>query len=205
MAKDELRDMIGYDALQQDALRGVIRAALAMAAGPSGLPGEHHFYISFRTQAPNVAIPEELRSRYPEEMTIVLQNQFWDLNPGEAAFSVTLQFNGQPKSLFIPYAAITRFYDPSVRYMLQFAPEEVEAMTASPAAAAPPAPKPEPPAVAEPGAKWSRWTSSAGNEDMSDSVPETRPALLVTAILRRCRAPVISPPVRRPWGSGCSA
>ncbi len=152
MAKDELRDMIGYEALQQDALLRVVRAALAMAAGPNGLPGDHHFYISFRTQAPNVAIPEELRTRYPEDMTIVLQNQFWDLNPGEAAFSVTLQFNGQPKSLFIPYAAITRFYDPSVRYMLQFAPQEAEAMTAAPAAA-PPAPQSEPRSLPEPGAK----------------------------------------------------
>ena len=155
MAKDELKDMIGYEALQQDALRAVIRAALALASGPNGLPGEHHFYISFRTQAPNVAIPEELRSRYPEDMTIVLQNQFWDLNPGEAAFSVTLQFSGQPKSLFIPYAAITRFYDPSVRYLLQFAPLEAEA-TAMGAARVPapaPTPKPEPRPIAEPGAK----------------------------------------------------
>jgi hypothetical protein len=155
MAKDELRDLIGYEALQQDALRGVIRAALAMAAGPDGLPGEHHFYISFHTQAPGVAIPEELRSRYPEDMTIVLQNQFWDLNPGETAFSVTLQFNGQPKSLFIPYAAINRFYDPSVRYMLQFAPLEAEAPAAAhdPTPAAIRMPKPEPQPVAEPGAK----------------------------------------------------
>ena len=157
MANDQLTDMIGYEALQQEALRGVIRAALAIAAGPDGLPGEHHFYISFHTHAPGVAIPEELRSRYPEDMTIVLQNQFWDLNPGETAFSVTLQFNGQPKSLFIPYAAITRFYDPSVRYMLQFAPLEV--VTAAPAAAPAPATalgptlKPEPRPAAEPGAK----------------------------------------------------
>jgi len=155
MAKDELRDFIGYEALQQEVLRGVIRAALAMAAGPNGLPGEHHFYISFLTQAPGVAIPEELRSRYPEDMTIVLQNQFWDLNPGETAFSVTLQFNGQPKSLFIPYAAITRFYDPSVRYMLQFAPLETktEAEVTQAALIRAPTPKPEPLPVAEPGAK----------------------------------------------------
>ena len=150
MAKDELTDQIGYEALQQEALRGVIRAALATAAGPNGLPGEHHFYISFRTQAPGVAIPEELRSRYPEDMTIVLQNQFWDLNPGAEAFSVTLQFSGQPKSLFIPYAAVTRFYDPSVRYMLQFAALEAEAKAAS-------AQLPEPMAdlrpIPEPGAK----------------------------------------------------
>jgi len=151
MAKDEVKDLIDYEALQQDALRGVIRAALSLAASPNGLPGEHHFYISFRTQAPGVAIPDELRSRYPDDMTIVLQNQYWDLNPGESAFSVTLQFSGQPKSLFIPYAAITRFYDPSVRYMLQFAPPaaEAEALVAPPIAI----PKSDPQPVAEPGAK----------------------------------------------------
>jgi hypothetical protein len=149
MAREEIRDLIGYEALQQDALRQVIRAALTMASGPGGLPGEHHFYISFRTQAPGVAIAEELRSRYPEDMTIVLQNQFWDLNPGETAFSVTLQFSGQPKSLFIPYTAITRFHDPSVRYMLQFAPME-EAVAAAPSAK-PEIAEPEP--LPEPGAK----------------------------------------------------
>jgi hypothetical protein len=155
MAKDDVRDLIDYEALQQDALRGVIRAALAMAAGPNGLPGEHHFYISFRTRAPGVAIPEELRSRYPDDMTIVLQNQYWDLNPGESAFSVTLQFSGQPKSLFIPYAAVTRFYDPSVRYMLQLAGPEVEVAAEAPAPAASPIaiPQPEPRPVAEPGSK----------------------------------------------------
>lgn len=158
MAKDELKDLIGYEALQQEALRGVIHAALSVAASPKGLPGEHHFYISFRTQAPNVAIPEELRSRYPEDMTIVLQNQFWDLNPGVDAFSVTLQFSGQPKSLFIPYAAITRFYDPSVRYMLQFAPPSAEGEAeAAPAATPEPEPQlqfqPRPDPAPEAGAK----------------------------------------------------
>jgi hypothetical protein len=123
MAKDEKpKDLMGYEALQQEALRGVIRAALARVAGPRGLPGDHHFYISFRSGAPGVTIPPELKARYPEEMTIVLQNQFWDLKPGETGFSVTLQFGGQPKSLTIPYAAVTRFYDPSVHYLLQFTP-----------------------------------------------------------------------------------
>jgi hypothetical protein len=121
MAKDEKpTDLIGYEALHEAALRGVIRAALEHAAGPRGLPGDHHFYISFRTTAPDVAIPAELRGRYPDEMTIVLQNQYWDLSVGETAFSVTLQFAGQPKSLSIPYAAVTRFYDPSVQHLLQF-------------------------------------------------------------------------------------
>jgi hypothetical protein len=121
MANDERpNDLMGYDALQQEALRGVVRAALMRVAPPRGLPGEHHFYISFRTDAPRVSMPEDLLNRYPEEMTIVLQNQFWDLKPGETAFSVTLQFGGQPKTLSIPYAAVTRFYDPSVQFLLHF-------------------------------------------------------------------------------------
>ncbi len=123
MAKDEKsKDLIGYAALQQEALRHVVRAALDRAATPRGLPGDHHFYISFRTDYPGTLLPEELLTRYPEEMTIVLQNQFWDLSPGPDSFSVTLQFSGQPKSLAVPYAALTRFYDPSVQYLLQFAP-----------------------------------------------------------------------------------
>jgi hypothetical protein len=121
MAKDDKpRDLMGYDALQQEALRSVVRAALARVAPPRALPGDHHFYISFRTDADRVSIPDDLFERYPEEMTIVLQNQFWDLKPGETAFTVTLQFGGQPRALTIPYAAITRFYDPSVQYLLQF-------------------------------------------------------------------------------------
>ncbi|MGI8839169.1 MAG: SspB family protein [Caulobacteraceae bacterium] len=123
MAKDDKpRDLMGYEAMQQDALRGVVRAALARAASPRGLPGDHHFYISFRTAAPGVVGPDDLLGRYPDLMTVVLQNQFWDLKPGDNAFSVTLQFGGQPKSLSIPYAAVTRFYDPSVQYLLQFNP-----------------------------------------------------------------------------------
>jgi hypothetical protein len=123
MSKDDQpADLIGYEALQQTALRGVVRAALERAAEPRGLPGDHHFYISFRTDAADVSVPADLRARYPEEMTIVLQHQYWDLTPGETAFSVTLQFNSQPKSLSIPYVAVTRFYDPSIHYLLQFTP-----------------------------------------------------------------------------------
>jgi hypothetical protein len=148
MAKDATsRDLMGYEALQQDALRGVIRASLERAAGPRGLPGDHHFYISFRTRWPGLSIPAELAARYPDEMTIVLQNQYWDLKPGPTAFSVTLQFNGQPKSLAIPYAAVTRFYDPSVQYLLQFATPPA---TAKPVGVQPPnAPQPTAAIVAE--------------------------------------------------------
>ena len=140
MAKDDKpKDLIGYDSLQQEALRSVVRGALDRAATPRGLPGDHHFYLSFRTDFPGVNMPEELVARYPEEMTIVLQNQFWDLSPGETSFSVTLQFSGQPKSLTIPYAAMTRFYDPSVQYLLQFTPGTPPRRTA---AAPPSAPAP---------------------------------------------------------------
>ena len=142
MAQPPSEDLMHYDALIQDALRGVIKLALRRAAGPEGLPGDHHFYIGFRTDAPEVSIPEALRARFPEEMTIVLQNQFWDLNPGEAAFSVTLQFGGQPKSLSIPYAAVTRFYDPVEPYLLQFPPPPPAAQVEEPAALAPEVNKP---------------------------------------------------------------
>jgi hypothetical protein len=131
VARDEKsKDLIGYAALQQEALRQVVRAALDRAATARGLPGEHHFYVSFRTDYPGVHVPDELLTRYPEEMTIVLQNQFWDLSPGPDSFSVTLQFSGQPKSLAVPYAAITRFYDPSVQYLLQFSPTPPDARLA---------------------------------------------------------------------------
>jgi uncharacterized protein len=127
------RDLIGYDALQQEALRGVVRAALKLAAA-KGLPGDHHFFITFKTTAPGVTLPSELLARYPDEMSIILQNEYWDLAPGETFFSVTLKFGGQPKALSIPYAAITHFRDPGVEYHLRFtvpdiAPEPAPAPT----------------------------------------------------------------------------
>lgn len=121
MAQDPpAHDQMNYEALAQDALRGVVKAALRRAAAPGGLPGAHHFYITFKTDAAGVSGPTDLLSKYPDEMTIVLQHQYWDLAPGETFFSVTLQFGGQPKRLSIPYAAVTRFYDPSVQFLLQF-------------------------------------------------------------------------------------
>ena len=109
-----------YHAMAQDALRGVVKAALKRAASPQGLPGDHHFYITFKTRAAGVSGPPELLSKYPDEMMIVLQNQFWDLAPGETFFSVTLKFGGEPKALSVPYAAVTRFVDPSVQFGLEF-------------------------------------------------------------------------------------
>jgi hypothetical protein len=117
------RDQIGYEALQQEALRGVVRAALKRIAS-KGVPGDHHFFITFKTGAAGVTGPKDLLTQYPDEMMIVLQHQFWDLAPGETFFSVTLRFGGQPKSLSVPYAAITQFWDPSVDYRLRFSPPE---------------------------------------------------------------------------------
>ncbi len=124
MARDgKPHDRIDYDALQQEALRGVVRAALRQAAA-EGLPGDHHFYITFKTRAPGVTVPPDLLEQYPDEMMIVLQHSFWDLAPGDASFSVTLKFGGQPKALSIPYAAITQFWDPSIDYRLRFSVPE---------------------------------------------------------------------------------
>lgn len=108
-----------YDVMAQEALRGVIRAALKVARD-KGLPGEHHFYISFRTDAPGVDISERLRKQYPEEITIVLQHQFWNLEVMEDRFSVDLTFSKIPERLVVPYAAVQGFFDPSVQFGLQF-------------------------------------------------------------------------------------
>lgn len=114
------QDQMHYEAMAQEALRGVVKAALKRAASPEGLPGAHHFYVTFKTDAPGVSGPVDLLSKYPDEMTIVLQHQYWDLAPGETFFSVTLKFGGQPKRVSVPYAAVSRFYDPSVQFLLQF-------------------------------------------------------------------------------------
>jgi hypothetical protein len=115
-------DLIGYDQLTQEAGRAVVRAALMRAAGPSGLPGRHHFYITFRTVMPGVVIPDHVAARYPEDMTIVLEHQFWDLEVFSDRFRVIVKFGGQPHPVVIPFTAVTRFYDPHVRFGLQFEP-----------------------------------------------------------------------------------
>lgn len=110
---------IDYEALQQDAMRGVVRAALNLIA-KTGLPGDHHFYVSFLTQAPGVVLSKRLKEKYPHEMTIVLQHRFWDLLVSEDRFEVKLTFDGIPERLVVPFAAIKVFIDPSVRFGLQF-------------------------------------------------------------------------------------
>ena len=111
--------VIDYEALQQDAMRGVVRAVLSQIV-KTGLPGEHHFYISFLTQSPGVILSKRLKEKYPHEMTVVLQHRFWDLIISEDRFEVKLTFDGIPERLVVPYRSIKVFIDPSVRFGLQF-------------------------------------------------------------------------------------
>lgn len=134
------KDLIRYDLMVQEALKGVVRRILTEAAR-DGLPGEHHFYISFRTTAPGVRLSQRMRDKYPDEMTIVLQHQFWDLNVGDQAFEVGLSFGGVGERLMVPFEAITGFFDPSVQFGLKFEPKDGETAEGEAAAAAPrPAP-----------------------------------------------------------------
>ncbi len=113
--------LIPYDEIVQEALRALVGRVLGQIEDTgSTLPGNHHFYITFKTGAPGVNIPTHLKERFPDEMTIVLQNKFWDLNVGEDMFSVGLSFNQVPAKLEIPFAAITAFVDPAVDFGLQF-------------------------------------------------------------------------------------
>ena len=121
MATDHIR----YDILAQEALRGVVRTVLADVA-EKGLPGEHHFKITFATAAPGLRLSDRMRAQYPETMTIVLQHQFWDLVVGDDAFEVGLSFGGVPERLAVPFAAITAFFDPAVQFGFQFETIEVE-------------------------------------------------------------------------------
>jgi hypothetical protein len=142
------QDLYQYDKMVERALRGVVRDALARLA-QEGPRGAHHFYIGFATQMPGVVLPESLRSRYPEEMTIVLQHQFLDLEIGEDAFSVSLTFQKQLERLTIPFAAIRSFADPSVNFALEFAGPPVAQDTTKLPAAVPAQPAPRAEAEAE--------------------------------------------------------
>lgn len=119
---------IDYEALAQEAMRGVVRAVLTKV-GETGLLGDHHFYIAFNTQGPGVSISKRLKEKYPVEMTIVLQHRFWDLEVNEERFEVKLTFDGIPERLVVPFRCVKVFYDPSVPYGLQF--EESELMSST--------------------------------------------------------------------------
>lgn len=153
------QDLIRYDLLAQDALRGMVRTVLVDVAR-NGLPGEHHFFIAFETTAPGVRISNRLREQYPEEMTVVLQHQYWDLEVTETTFCVSLSFNGVPEKLVVPFTSIKGFFDPSVQFGLQFEPvvpedeagENEETATAAPQAAEPVAEAAESGEEVQPGA-----------------------------------------------------
>jgi hypothetical protein len=142
-------DPLDYARLVREALRDVPRQALRLAAS-EGLPGGHHFYLTFRTSYPGVAISPGLHARYPDVMTVVLQHQYRDLAVGEEAFSVTLRFGGAPERLHVPFAALVAFADPSVPFGLQFVPGD-EAAAGS-------------------------GTSGAGKEDLAAEPPAGEPA-----------------------------
>ncbi|UGV25789.1 hypothetical protein E0H22_08885 [Rhodopseudomonas boonkerdii] len=139
-------DHIRYDVLARDALRGVLRKVLIDAA-EHGLPGEHHFFITFVSKADGVKLSPRLLAQYPEEMTVILQHQFWDLTVTEDRFEVGLSFNGIPERLVVPFAAIKSFYDPSVQFGLSF---ETEAAAEAPAASTPSATTPAEPLPSAP-------------------------------------------------------
>jgi hypothetical protein len=112
--------LIPYDEIVQEALRAVVGRVLGEVERGGGLPGEHHFYITFKTHAPGVDIPQHLTQRFPDEMTIVIQNRFWDLKVAPDRFEVGLSFNQVPAKLIVPFAAVTGFVDPAVNFALQF-------------------------------------------------------------------------------------
>jgi hypothetical protein len=123
-------DLIRYDVLAQEALRGLVRKVLTEVA-QTGLPGEHHFFITFDTRHPGVRISTRIRAQYPSEMTVVMQHQFWDLTVTESAFEVGLSFKGVPEKLFIPFRAITGFVDPHASFGLKFDPPPETALIAA--------------------------------------------------------------------------
>lgn len=120
MSEDSPDSLIPYDEIVQEALRAVVGRVLGEVETSGILPGEHHFYITFKTGAAGVDIPRHLTERFPDEMTIVIQNRFWDLKVGDDGFEVGLSFNQAPARLVIPFSAITGFVDPAVNFALQF-------------------------------------------------------------------------------------
>ena len=120
MSRSE-ESLVPYREMMERALRGVMRDALARVE-EQGLPGDHHYYVSFLTRHDGVTIPDRLRARYPDEMTVVLQHKFWGLETGEDGFSVTLSFDGKSERLTVPFAAVTAFVDPAVEFGLRFGP-----------------------------------------------------------------------------------
>jgi hypothetical protein len=120
MSDETPESLIPYDEIVQEALRDVVGRVLGQVEKTGALPGEHHFYITFKTKLPGVSIPKHLTERFPDEMTIVLQHRFWDLKVEQDAFTVGLSFGGVPSTLHVPFAAVTDFGDPCVDFSLKF-------------------------------------------------------------------------------------
>ncbi|MEO6225366.1 MAG: ClpXP protease specificity-enhancing factor SspB [Sphingomicrobium sp.] len=120
MTDETPESLIPYDEIVQDALRAVVGRVLGEVERSGGLPGEHHFYITFKTRMPEVSIPKHLMERFPDEMTIVIQHRFWDLKVEDDRFAVGLSFGGAPAMLHVPFAAVTQFHDPAVEFALTF-------------------------------------------------------------------------------------
>ena len=176
------KDLIRYDLMVQDALKGVVRKVLGDAA-KEGLPGEHHFYISFRTDFPGVRLSSRLREKYPQDMTIILQHQFWDLAVTEHGFDVGLSFSGVPERLSIPFDAVSGFFDPSVQFGLKFelggeaeaAPAQTERPTRG-AASEPALAPPKKPIEARAEAGRQRREAGEGRQARKAEAREGRPA-----------------------------
>jgi uncharacterized protein len=157
-------DHIRYDLLAQNALRGVVRTVLADAA-KNGLPGEHHFKITFATDTPGVRLSERMRAQYPQAMTIILQHQFWDLAVREDAFDVGLSFGGVAEKLTVPFHAVTAFFDPAVQFGFQFEPLDAEPADEADAGA--------PERLSPPAAPSSAAAKTADASPPPDAKPET--------------------------------
>ena len=129
MTDEAPESLIPYDEIVQEALRAVVGRVLGEVEQTGGLPGEHHFYITFKTRHPGVSIPKHLMERFPDEMTIVIQHRFWDLKVEDDGFTVGLSFGGVPATLLVPFAAVTQFHDPAVEFALTFHADAAEMPT----------------------------------------------------------------------------
>ncbi|WP_427025956.1 SspB family protein [Aureimonas ureilytica] len=178
------QDLIRYDVLAQDALRGVIRKVLGEVV-KTGLPGDHHFFITFLTSAPGVRVSSRLREKYPELMTIVIQHQYWDLSVNDTAFEVGLSFSDIPERLLIPFSAIRGFYDPAVNFELEFDVRDMDAANSqneepsAPTALAPVPSTPAPVVAVAPAkapAKNASSAKAAGKDAPKEAAGEAAPA-----------------------------
>ena len=169
-------DLIRYDLLVQDALRNVVRKVLADTAR-AGLPGDHHFNIAFKTGAPGVVVPPAIKSRFPDEMSIILQHEFWDLVVTPEAFEVNLNFSRKPERLTVPFDAITGFTDPSVPFGFKLEAKAVQP-PAEPKSAPPSARRAEPAAASAPAQPEQAWKPAepAAARPKTPAEPAPQPA-----------------------------